>query len=387
MPTKRVELVDALRGYALFGLLLVHCYERFEVYWLDPNPDIWVQTVAGAFGGKAYAIFALLFGFSFATIMGNERERGGDFSFRFAWRLVLLALIGLAHQVFYLGDILQVLALVGLLLIPADRIGSNRVLLVIAAIAFLQLPLWLQAYAAGEGVQWALSMPYFWLDPSRAVLVEGSFIDVVIANFQHGIANKWSFYWGTGRIAQIIGLFLIGMVLQRSRLFADAGQRLRIWVVTLLVSAMIWIVVNEVQPLLDLPWPQDNSSPMQAMAITWAIQQWSQLAAMAFQVATFVLLWQLGADKVLRLFAPPGRMTLTLYVGQSLVLVPLFYGYGAGLYDSWSNAHVVWLGIAFFAIQIAFAVLWFRVFRFGPLEWAWRAATRTTLKIPMRRQE
>ena len=69
MQAKRVELVDALRGYALFGLLLVHCYERFEIYWLDPNPDIWVQTVAGLFGGKAYAIFALLFGFSFATIM------------------------------------------------------------------------------------------------------------------------------------------------------------------------------------------------------------------------------------------------------------------------------------------------------------------------------
>lgn len=387
MPARRVELVDALRGYALFGLLLVHCYERFEVYWLDPQPDVWVETVAGVFGGKAYAIFALLFGFSFATIMGNERDRGGDFSRRFGWRLVLLALVGLFHQIFYLGDILQVLALVGLLLIPADRIGSNRILLCLAALAFLQIPLWVQAFAASGGAQWALALPYFWLDASRNVLVEGSFVDVAVANFQHGITNKWSFYWATGRVSQIAGLFLVGMVMQRSRVFADAARKMRLWLVVLAIAAILWIGLNEVQPLLDLPWPDDDSSPMQAMAITWAMQQWSALAAMAFQVSAFVLLWQLGAAPVLRLFAQPGRMTLTLYVGQSLVLVPLFYGYGAGLYDTFSNGQVVMLGIVFFAIQILVAFFWFKAFRFGPLEWVWRAATRTSLQIPFRRQD
>ena len=387
MSGKRIELVDALRGYALFGLLLVHCYERFEVYWLDPKPDIWVHVIAGIFGGKAYAIFALLFGFSFATIMANERERGGDFSLRFAWRLVLLALIGLFHQAFYSGEILQVLALIGLLLIPADRISSNRLLLALALIAFLQLPLWLQAYAASQNAAWALALPAFWIDPSRMVMIEGGFSDVARANFQYGVASKWSFYWATGRVAQIAGLFLVGMVLQRSRLFAEAGQRLRTWLAVLVISAVFWIAMYQAMQSVEMPWPEEGASPMQAMAITWALEQWSQLSAMAFQVAAFVLLWQLGAEKLLRQFVAPGRMTLTLYVGQSLVLVPLFYGYGAGLYGNFSNAQVVLLGIAFFALQILIAVQWFKLFRYGPLEWIWRAATRTSLQVPMRRTD
>ena len=117
----RITMVDALRGYALLGLFLVHCVERFELHWLEPKPGFWFDAVFALFSGKAFAIFALLFGFSFATIMANERARGGDFTLRFAWRLTLLFAIGTIHALVYRGDILQVLALAGLILIPFDR--------------------------------------------------------------------------------------------------------------------------------------------------------------------------------------------------------------------------------------------------------------------------
>jgi len=78
-------------------------------------------------------------------------------------------------------------------------------------------------------------------------------------------------------------------------------------------------------------------------------------------------------------------MTLTLYVGQSLVAAPLLYGYGLGLYDAFSSAWMVLGGLAAFAIQLVVASLWFRAFRYGPLEWVWRAATRTTLDVPFRK--
>ena len=78
-------------------------------------------------------------------------------------------------------------------------------------------------------------------------------------------------------------------------------------------------------------------------------------------------------------------MTLTLYVGQSLFFAPLFYGYGAGFYDDFTNAEVVLFGIGSFIVQIVLAILWFRAFRYGPLEWLWRVGTRTTLNVPLRR--
>ena len=59
--SKRVDVVDALRGYALLGLFMVHCVERFELYWLDPKPDGWFDAVFMLFSGKAFAIFAYCF--------------------------------------------------------------------------------------------------------------------------------------------------------------------------------------------------------------------------------------------------------------------------------------------------------------------------------------
>jgi len=73
--------------------------------------------VFGLFGGKAYAIFALLFGLSFFIIMDNQARRGVDFRKRFSWRLMILLLLGYIHGILYGGDILQVLALFGFLLV------------------------------------------------------------------------------------------------------------------------------------------------------------------------------------------------------------------------------------------------------------------------------
>src|SRR5690606_31460177 len=180
--TNRIDLVDALRGYALFGLFLVHCVERFELYWLDPQPGGWFDGTMALFAGKSFAIFALLFGFSFATIMANERARGGDFTWRFAWRLALLFAIGTLHALIYRGDILQVLAAVGLIMIPFDRVRSDRVLLILAVLLFLQLPLLLRAWSATEGWEWATGAPAFFGDTGLATLATGSFGDSVAVN-------------------------------------------------------------------------------------------------------------------------------------------------------------------------------------------------------------
>jgi uncharacterized protein len=116
------------------------------------------------------------------------------------------------------------------------------------------------------------------------------------------------------------------------------------------------------------------------------VDQWRALAATAFQVAAFVLLWITPLRALLGWLAAPGRMTLTLYVGQSLIAAPLLYGFGLGLWDDLSQGELVLAGVVLFAAQAAGAALWYRGFRYGPLEWLWRAGTRTTLAIPFRRQ-
>ena len=137
----RLELIDGLRGFALMGLFLVHAVELFELYWVHPVPDPWFDATMAVFAGKAFSLFALCFGLSFSIIMDRTRRRGVDFRGRFVWRLALLFLIGLVHGLVYRGDILQVLAAAGLVLLLFDRIRDNRLLLLLAFLILLQAPL------------------------------------------------------------------------------------------------------------------------------------------------------------------------------------------------------------------------------------------------------
>ncbi len=381
MADKRIDMVDALRGFALLGLFLVHCVERFELYWLDPAPDAWFEATMALFAGKAFAMFALLFGFSFATIMGNERARGGDFTARFAWRLALLFGIGTLHALIYRGDILQVLALVGLLMIAFDRVGSDRVLLLLAALLFLELPLLLRAWAAAQGMDWATAAPLFWGDTGLAVLANGTFVETLAVNAGPGMVGKWSFYIETGRVLEIAGLFLVGMILQRRALFARAGELRGLWLAILAGGGALWAAIALVQPLV-LP---TGGHAMTDESLQSAFNIYRALGATAFQVALFVLAWHSPLRPALAALVPAGRTTLTLYVGQSLVFAPILYGYGFGLWDDLSTAETVLWGLAAFAAQTALAALWLRHYRYGPLEWLWRAATRTTTAVPFRR--
>ena len=383
--TNRIDLVDAVRGYALLGLFMVHCVERFELYWLDPQPDAWFDGTMAWFAGKAFAIFALLFGFSFATIMANERARGGDFTWRFAWRLVLLFAIGTFHALVYRGDILQVLAAVGLVMIPFDRLRSDKAALVVALLLFVQVPLLLRAWAAGQGVAWATAPAVFFGESGLATQATGSLAEAIASNAGPGMLSKWSFYLETGRVVEIAGLFLVGMVLQRRALFARAREQRGLWLAVAAASALLWLAVSLAEPLILPAAPEAGGAPMQRQSLEWLTGEWRALSAMAFQLALFVLAWHSPLRRLLAALAPAGKMTLTLYVGQSLVAAVLLYGYGLGLYDRFSSAEMVLGGVAAFVLQLGLAGLWFRAFRYGPLEWLWRAATRTTLDVPFRR--
>ena len=141
----RLEMVDALRGYALMGLFLVHMEEYFELYWSNPSPHLTTTITFGLFMGKTFSLLALCFGFSFFIMMDRAAKRGEPFAGRFAWRLILLLLIGFVHGLVYRGDIIVVLALSGFILIPFDQVRDNRILAIVAGICFLQpyLLLWI----------------------------------------------------------------------------------------------------------------------------------------------------------------------------------------------------------------------------------------------------
>lgn len=134
----RVDVADVLRGLAVMGIIILHSIEHFNFYsfpdtagqsaWLNfSDKAIW-NGLFFMFGGKAYAIFALLFGFSFFIQDDNQRLRGNDFRLRFCWRLILLFLIGNINASFFTAEVLVLYSLVGFILPLTCRLKDKWII-------------------------------------------------------------------------------------------------------------------------------------------------------------------------------------------------------------------------------------------------------------------
>jgi uncharacterized protein len=379
-----MALVDALRGFALMGLFLVHSIELFELYWAHPKPGPVVDGVFGLFAGKSFALFALCFGLSFFILMDRAAKRGSDFSGRFVWRLTLLLLLGFAHSLLYRGDILEVLGLLGIPLVLFNRIKSLRLLLGLAAFFLLQPGLIVRALAAAGGAAWANQPPLFEADLGLSTLTHGSFAQAIEANLGGGHVSKWSYYVESGRVSEIVGLYLFGLALGRAGFFADPERFLKARRTWLAASAGLFLVLSWAKaPVMALV---HQAPPGARSSVGFMLDTWTQLALLGVEALLFMEIWRTAARVLLQPLAAVGRMTLTLYVGQSLVFVPLLYGFGLNLQATLTPAQSLAIGLSAFALQIVLANLWFQKFNYGPLEWAWRALTYLSRDIPFVRR-
>lgn len=389
----RIELIDALRGSALAGILLLHSIEHWDFSRYPENPPVWLKSLnafthdAGffLFGGKSYGVLALLFGVSFCLMLDGWARRGLGSGGRFVWRLTVLAAFGYLHGLVFCGDFLLIIALLGMPLVLVYR-SSNRVLAWIAAVLLLQLPsLWQTArllFDAG----FEPPKPHHWgiYGQLWPVYSNGSLWEVTKMNAGTGqLARLW-WTFETGRYTQMIGLFVVGLLIGRSRVFEDSARAT--W---LAKRALLWGAIG-FAVFYPLRWILLEAG-LQGMARYEArnlISAYLNLSQLAMWVGGFVLLWQwVRVRSTLRLLAPYGRMSLTGYVTQSLVSVPLFYGYGLALYHHWGPFYSVFYGAALLVAQCAFAHLWFRRFHYGPLEWLWRSLTALSFATPLRRRE
>lgn len=367
---RRIELIDALRGYALMGLFLIHMVEYFELYWANPIPSAVNSTMFFLFGGKAYAMFGLLFGVSFYILMEGQARRGVDFRARFVWRLMVLLALGYLHSLVYGGDILTILAVTGLILVPLYRWG-NVALLFVAAFFVLQGPM-LLLHAAG--FRWDAGVHRILMD----AYANGSFLDVLRVNAWEGHLGKWAFMTNSGRLWNIVGLSVLGFVLGRIAFFTELERYKSLHRNVFMVLAVLAAVL--------LLFKADLATALGGEAAGRAIDSYSNISLMLVTVMGLVLLYRLDAfAKVLRLLAPCGRMTLSIYVFQSLLLVPFFYGFGAGAYAWIGQPASAALGVVLWCIQVWLANRWFRGHLYGPLEWVWRSATFLRTDIPFRK--
>jgi uncharacterized protein len=401
--SERIHLIDALRGLSLAGIAMAHFGEQYLGFMPPPGQPYNIHGVTDGIleglswifvRGKGFGIFSFMFGLSFALQMQRaERSRPEtDFRPRFAWRLFILFAIGWLHGLAYSGDILTVYAALGIPLIFFYRV-RDRWLLVLAVLLLVGVPRAAQRLIEGPMTPAQLQslqnrMTTEAEEHWRAVA--GSDVPALVRQqATTGFRSKWEFQFGPiGRGYQTFGLFLLGLWAGRRRMFEQVEMHRRFFVrlwrwtgaLTLLlplIGGILFFVGRGAgggepsQPAGTLPdfssWPVVGGLGL--------FDAWNNVMTL-FYVASFALLflrprWQ---PRLLR-FGPVGRMALSVYVGQTVIGVLLFFGFGLGLLARFGNSVTIPMGLAVFAIQVWASRAWLDRFRFGPLEWAWRSLT------------
>ncbi len=387
--SNRIVIIDALRGFALGGVALVHMTEQYIASAPTDNlMEITNNTVDNILGGvigffiigKFFALFSILFGLSFFIQMDSAYKRGENFAGRFLWRVFLLFIIGYGHQIFYKGDILTIYALLAPFLIPFYKMKNKQILLV-AGIFLISIPRFV-SYAI-LGTESAFGFPSF-MDFNNEVnvayintLKEGSLIDVFSVNATQGMLQKMDFQIGfIARFYLTFGYFLIGLWLGKIGLFQNLEENLTMvkkwlkrtlifFIVALLITGGLFAVSRQ---------PVDFKSWIHVLGIN--AYDWSNTGLTAIILCSFILIYMKDrGEKILSFFAPYGRMALTNYVLQSIIGTSILFGWGLGYLGKLHTSYLFVMAIVLITIQTLVSKIWLTHFRYGPLEWLWRSAT------------
>jgi uncharacterized protein len=386
-PTaNRIDAVDALRGFALAGIVFAHMIEQFlaaprpaEGWLVEPNlADHLVNAFNGIFiMGKFFSIFAVLFGMSFAIMMGNAAAKGRSFSGRFVWRLGILMFFGILHSLLYRGDILTVYVAVGFCLPLFYRL-PGKVLWAIIILLFLGLGRYFFFLATGSASMLDVRMTpdspltaaYF------EILKNGSFLDVARENFLNGFTNKFDFQLGGfGRGYLTLAYFLVGMWLVRVGIVNNLEANK-----PLVKKVMYWSIGSTVVFFLAVGVsftvvPNVTAFESWLAVFTYTIYDLFNIAFTSTLICGFVLLYLRRPTGWLGKLAPYGRMALSNYLLQSLIGTFILYGWGLGLIGEVHDWQMFVLSLAVIFLQVSVSRRWLGHFYYGPLEWLWRCGT------------
>lgn len=375
----RIEAVDALRGFAVMAILLIHSVEHFifPVYpshspaWLAALDEGVLKVIFALFAGKAYVIFALLFGYTFWQQWDNRRRRGEDFGIRFLWRLLLLAGFATLNAAFFpAGDVLLLFSIVGVVLFVVRR-WSDRAVLVLALILLAQPVEWYHC------IKSLLDPCYAPPDLGVGAMYQEMAVSTKQADFWGFVAKnitlgqKASLLWavGAGRVCQMAGLFLLGLLLGRRGLLLETGRSLRFWIGALIVGAVLFVPLKALEELVA-----DAGTAGQTGATI--LGMWQNLAFATVLAASFLLLWRTARMK--RIAAPLqiyGRMSLTNYVSQSMLGALIYFPVGLNLAPYCGYTLSLLVGVALFVVQLVFCRWWLGRHRQGILEGFWHRLT------------
>jgi len=381
-PSERIVALDALRGFALLGILLINVrvFSMPEVVLFNPtaygdftgtNYAVWLAGHVLA-EGKFITLFTFLFGAGIVLFTESKRRKGQDARRLHFRRMAWLILIGLGHAyLLWYGDILVAYGVCALWVVfltdwpPAKQAGAGVLLLAVPSIAEVGVGLAAGPEAVAE--QWR---------PAEATLrseiraYRGGWLDQMAHRVPTAFGRQTGGFLGA-TFWRVSGSVLLGMALyQWGVLTEERSDRFYRRLIVLGCVCGLGATLAGVWYIHAREWAA-------GAALFWRqFNYWGSLFLAAAYLAGVMLYSRHRPDGVVtRSLAAVGRTAFSNYILQTILATSIFYGHGLGLFGRVSRLEGFAVVLAVWAVQVPLSVLWLRRFRYGPLEWVWRVLT------------
>jgi len=379
--TDRLVSIDALRGIAVLGILMMNvqgfamtpfAYDNptMQMDLTGANMDVWAFAHT-FFAFKFITIFSTLFGAGIILMAGDGEDTGKHYP-----RMLWLLAIGAVHAyLLWWGDILVHYALLGMLAVKARRMSATKLTWYGLGLIVLSAPLMVGGNYLGA---------MFATPESAAQEAEmmAGLMDGMISAYQTGYIDRLPWNAGFAVFGQIfsiiglgprtMGLMFIGMALFKSGFLSASWGYVRYGVLAAVSLAAGWWLCHTSTVLMV-----DGEFSAQAMADGNALMYVGSLTLAFGYASTVMLIAKIGIfSLIVKLFAATGRMAFTNYLTQTLIMTFIFVGTpGLGLFGTVERVDQFNMVLMVWAVQLIWSPIWLHFFRFGPLEWLWRSLT------------
>lgn len=366
---KRQTLPDQLRGFALLGIIVVNMpflavsnIGIWEMQLSNLSDKVVAFLIVALAQGKFYLLFAFLFGYSLTLILKSRSTNSIKMYLR---RLVGLALLGAGHAyLFFIGDILMSYALLGIVLLLFIGRSMRTVLFASVFSYLIGLVLLTLVFFETRGTE--SSAGGFISNPDALdKALTGSFLDSVVGRanaIPEALLVQLFINWFPA-----MSMFLLGLAAGRIGLLSDPTKNKTLWRKCVILGVFVGLPAGIASAWLALV-PED---PNGVYGIAGVVVGFALAPALSAGYVGAIAL--LSHRRFMSYTEPAGRMSLTGYLGESILLAAIFCGWGLGLFGllSLTQALIVALGV-WIALEL-FAKLWLRNFAYGPFEWILRS--------------
>jgi uncharacterized protein len=388
-PKQRIEILDILRGFALLGIIFNNM-QYLSGYAFTPfdtlkqiinfqlNEDLYhfLDIIITA---KFYTLFSFLFATGFYIQLSKHMEDSTDFLKTYRRRLFILLVIGAVHSLIWFGDILLSYAIIGFILILFRNVKSKNLLrwsICILSLPFLidlvLLPFSQTPTAIGfNNTTPIVHVNYPDMTPEAVINTyqNGSVVDIFLLNF-HNLVWKYMGYFPSGQYFTLFGIFLFGYYLASIGFFTEKSKPILLFMISLIIGLLATFSARILGGSL-YRWPPTLSNILfKFLLLTGQIFMCISYITFIYKIVQTSI-----GKRILKYLIPMGRMALTNYLFQTIIMIVIFYNYGFNLFGKVGLISTTGIVMLILVLQIIFSNIWLRHFRFGPFEWLWRSLT------------